>query len=131
VSLYDRARLDSARILNSPQGFTVPVVLTSPTNVEYSLRGFFIDVNLDIDPQTGLPIVGRKAAITVSVYDANGEEQLVDENPADTAGRWLATFTNTVGETVTYSCAEKPMYDRTLGQITLLLKKRIVTEVGD
>ena len=125
MSLYDRARKDNAKILGSSRGFTVPVVLTSPTGVEYSTRCFFVDVSNDINPQTGLMVVSRRVAITVSLYDTDGVLVLT-ENPADTKGNWKATLTNIVGEEGTY-LVNDPMIDRTLGSITMTLK-RLKTE---
>jgi hypothetical protein len=122
VNLYDRARKDTARILGREAGFTVPAVFTSPAGVEYSVRGFFIDVNFDIDPTTGLPIVAHRVAFSVSRYDADGVDQFPGANPADTAGIWRCRFTNSVGESSTW-IVENPAHDRTLGHITMQLKK--------
>jgi len=122
VSLYDRARKDNARILGSPSGFSVPAVFTSPAGVEYPVYGFFIDVNFDIDPQTGLPVVARRVAFSVSRYDKDGVDQFPDANPADTAGTWRCRFTNSVGDESTW-IVEGLAHDRTLGHITMMLKK--------
>jgi len=128
VNLYDRARKANARILGTSSGFSVPVVFTSPTGVEYSVHGFFIDVNFDIDPQTGLPVVALRVAFSVSRYDKNGVDQFPTENPADTAGIWRCRFTNSVGEAATW-IVENPAHDRTLGNITMQLKKLIARSV--
>ena len=125
MSLYDRARKDNAKILGASRGFTVPVVLLSPTGNEYSTRCFFIDVSNDINPQTGMMVVGRRVAISVSLYDENGA-LLLTENPAETAGTWKATVTYN-GATETRLVTD-PMIDRTLGSITMTLK-RLKTEV--
>jgi len=121
MSLYDRARKDNARILNSDQGFTVPVVFTSPVGNVYPVRGFFIDTNLEINPQTGLPVIARHTAITVSLFDVDGVRQFVSENPADTAGVWKASFVNVMASSETFIVTD-PMIDRTIGQITMTLK---------
>lgn len=121
MSLYDRARKDNARILNSDQGFTVSVVFTSPVGNVYPVRGFFIDTNLEINPSTGLPVIARHTAMTVSVYDIDGVLQFITENPADTAGIWKATFTGISGASETFLVSD-PMFDRTIGQITMILK---------
>lgn len=125
MSLYDRARKDNAKILGASRGFTVPVILLSPTGNEYSTRCFFIDVSNDINPQTGMMVVGRRVAISVSLYDENGA-LLLTENPADNTGTWKATITYN-GTTETRLVTD-PMIDRTLGSITMTLK-RLKTEV--
>ena len=119
MSLYDRARNDNAKILGSSQGFTVPIVFTCPSLATISTRGFYIDVNLGIDSNTGLPIVSRRVAISVNKYAEDGiTDMFPSENPSDTAGTWKFSLTNSVGETKTY-IAEKPFYDRTLAQYTM------------
>jgi hypothetical protein len=128
VNLYDRARKDNARILGSSSGFSVPAIFISPTGVEYPAQGFFIDVNFDIDPQTGLPVVARRVAFSVSRYDKNGVDQFPTETPADTPGTWRCRFTNSVGEAATW-IVENPAHDRTLGNITMQLKKLIARSV--
>ena len=125
MSLYDRARKDNAKILGCSRGFTVPVILLSPTGNEYYTRCFFIDVSNDINPQTGMMVVGRRVAISVSLYDTDGNLVLT-ENPADNAGTWKATITYN-GTTETRIVTD-PMIDRTLGSITMTLK-RLKTEV--
>lgn len=122
MSLYDRARKDNARILGREAGFTVSAIFTSPTGVEYSVRGFFIDVNFDIDPQTGLPVVARRVAFSVSRYDEDGADQFPGANPADTAGTWRCRFANSVDAAETW-IVDSPAHDRTLGHITMQLKK--------
>ncbi len=124
MSLYDRARLDSARILNGEQGFTVPVVFLSPSGVEYNARCFFVAPSLDVDMTTGLSRVSPRIGITVSLYDAAGDPVFSTENPADTAGNWRFTLTDNAGRTKTY-IARDPMPDRTLGTITMTGKELV------
>ena len=123
MNLYERVRKDSARILSNPNGFTAPVVFTTPTGVEMDpVTWFFIDVNLDINPTTGLPIISRKVAGSVSIYGPDGEtSQFPFGNPAETAGRWKVRFTNTVGQENEY-LVTNPIYDRTTGIITMTAK---------
>lgn len=118
MSLYDRARLDSARILTSEQGFSVPVVFLSPSGVSYSTRCFFISPSLALDMMTGLQSIRPRVGITFSLYDAGGVLLFPSENPADTAGTWRFTFTDTQGRTATYT-AHDLMPDRTFGLITV------------
>lgn len=128
MSLYDRARKDNAKILGRAQGFTVPVVFTSPTGSTINARCFYIDVNLDINPSTGMPIVSRRVAISVNKYAPDDTLQFPTENPVDTPGSWKFTFTNNDGATATY-IAEKPIYDRTLAQYTMIGMRFNSTEV--
>jgi hypothetical protein len=118
VSLYDRARLDSARILTSERGLTVPVSFLSPTGKIYNTRCFFVAPSLALDLTTGLQSIRPRVGITVSLYDETGDLLFDTENPADTSGTWRFTFTDTTGRTATYT-AYDPMPDRTFGLITM------------
>jgi predicted patatin/cPLA2 family phospholipase len=119
MSLYDRARIDNAKILGSSRGFIVPVTFIFPGNIIIATRCFYIDVNLGIDANTGLPIVSRRVAISANKYSEDGiTDMFPTVNPADTTGTIKFILTNNVGETKTY-IAEKPFYDRTLAQYTM------------
>jgi len=128
MTLYDRVVKNTTRILTRADGFTVPVVFTSPAGVEYSTRGFFIDVSLDINPATGLPMVARKSAFSFSRYTSDNTDLFPTENPADTAGTWKATFSNSLGESQEWAI-ESVMPDRTLGMYTVLLKRKVTRTV--
>ncbi len=130
MNLYERARKDIARILSNPNGFTAPVVFTTPAGIVMDpVTWFFIDVNLDINPTTGMPMIARKVAGSVSLYAPDGEtSQFPDGNPADTKGKWKAKFTNGIGQEKEY-LVSNPIFDRTTGMITMTLEvytKRVI-----
>lgn len=130
MNLYERARKDIARILSNPNGFSAPVVFTTPSGVEMEpVTWFFIDVNLDINPSTGLPIVARKVAGSVSMYAPDGvTSQFPLGNPVETAGKWKLKFTNGIAQEKEY-IVENPIFDRTTGMITMIGKtftKRVI-----
>ena len=130
MNLYERARKDIARILSNPNGFSAPVVFTTPAGVEMEpVTWFFIDVNLDINPSTGLPVVARKVAGSVSLYAPDGiTSQFPHGNPAETAGKWKLKFTNGIAQEKEY-IVENPIFDRTTGMITMIGKiymKRVI-----
>ena len=130
MNLYERARKDTARILSNQNGFTASVVFTTPAGIVMDpVAWFFIDVNLDINPTTGMPIISRKVAGSVSLYAPDGEtNQFPDGNPAETKGKWKAKFTNGVGQEKEY-LVSNPIFDRTTGMITMTLEvytKRVI-----
>jgi hypothetical protein len=130
MNLYERARKDIARILSNPNGFSAPVVFTTPSGVEMDpVTWFFIDVNLDINPSTGMPVVARKVAGSVSLYAPDGvTSQFPLGNPVETAGKWKLKFTNGVESEKEYFI-NKPIYDRTTGMITMtaeMFTKRLI-----
>jgi hypothetical protein len=136
MNLYERSRKDIARILSNPNGFSAPVVFITPSGVEMSpVTWFFIDVNLDINPSTGMPMVARKVAGSVSLYGPDGvTSQFPLGNPVETSGKWKLKFTNGVGVEKEYFI-NKPIYDRTTGMMTMTAeaytKRTIPAPVGD
>ena len=116
--LYARAKADNRRILN--RGFHRSITLTSPAGAIQTVEAFSIDVNLDVDLQSGLPIQGRKIAASVHLSD------LTIGDPTD-GGLWRASIANSLGQTVT-GIIESPDADRTLGMITFVIK--LVRAVG-
>jgi hypothetical protein len=113
-SLYARAKADNKRILN--QGFSADMTITNPaTGEQQTVKGFYIDVPLDINPQSGLPVHARRIACSIHLAD------LTIGNPAEVAGDWRNSFVNNVGETVS-GVMETLDLDRTLGMLTFTVK---------
>ena len=122
--MYDRARSDNARILSSSSGFSVPVVFHSATGVDYTTRAFFIDVSLDVNPQTGLAAIGRRCALTTSYKNENGNTVI-----GETIGAgWTVTITAPDGTSAKWKIAD-PMPDRTFGSVTMTVKRITETVV--
>ena len=117
MSLYDRARQDNSRILGT--GFSIPVVFTDPSGIECPVNAFFRDVDFALDAN-GFPMIAHSISISVNLLAPDGTVQFTNAHkPAD---GWLVSFTYNglafVGEVI------KPMFDRTLGMITMNAQKR-------
>jgi len=114
LSLYERAKADNRRILNT--GFHVTATFTNPaTGQTQTAEMFYIDAPLDINPQTGMPIRARKIGCHVHLAD------ITIGNPVEVAGDWRVSFVNNTGETVA-GVMETLDLDRTLGMLTFSVK---------
>lgn len=111
----ERILADNKEILNS-RGLTAEMTFTAPNGSTQALDGTYTDVSLGINPETGLPIIGRKISISAHLPD------FTTYNPADTAGNWKVSFVNNIGETIT-GYLKNIMPDRTLGMVTATVEK--------
>ena len=110
---YDHLRQDTARILGT--NFTLAVVFTSPTGVEYSTSGFFSDIGMTFDAN-GFPTPGRRVTMTVSTTTPAGVAVFTESNWPKGDG-WRITFT--YNGTSFYGEVLNAMLDRVTGCITL------------
>jgi len=85
MSLYDTARDDNENILGDPEGYTVPVILTSPPievngipantvfgtldplDYDNQIRAFVSDHHTQVNLETGVPQEGLNAKATLSL----------------------------------------------------------------
>ena len=112
MTLYDRARADNARILGS--GFTLPVIFTDTTGLEFPADAFFKDTEFDID-MNGQPVAARKISISVNLESASGTVQFTHAHRPNRGWRVAFTYNGLAftGEVIL------AMFDRTLGMITM------------
>lgn len=62
MNLRELAAIDHAAILGDvAQGFAIPLTITNPAGVQLALAGFASDVGEVVDPESGIPIIGRRA----------------------------------------------------------------------
>jgi hypothetical protein len=103
------AGVTSATVLDT----TTPGADKDP-DVVYDLKGQYHRIGVEIDPETGLIVAGKKSAVTVraSRFPAN---DLPDEG-------WLVESVDIIGTTVKARVAYV-MPDLTAGRITAILKK--------
>lgn len=113
MDYYARVKEANKQILNKK--FTAPVTFTSPSGETQVVNCFYIDVGMDVNPSTGMPVRARKVALSAHIDD------FTIGNPAETAGTWRASFTNNVDDE-REGTIEDPVADRTLGMVTMVLK---------
>lgn len=117
MNLYDRARQDNSRILGT--GFTIPVVFTDPSGVECPASAFFKDTEFSLD-MTGQPVAARSISLSVNILAADGTVQFTHAHRPKEGWRVEFTYNGLAfaGEVI------RPMFDRTLGMITMNVQAR-------
>jgi len=116
LNLYQKVKADNKRILNN--GFVMPGILNNnnvPGSQSQTINVFFNDVSFGLNPETGLPIVGRKVSVSLHLDDIT-----IYQTDSNYEG-WVLTFTNNQGQSVK-GVFINPMPDRTLGMLTTSLR---------
>jgi len=124
MSLRTQAEADLASTLEASQDFGFPIVLTDPSgNVSNGLMASAGDIGASIDPDTGMPVSGRRALLTVrmATLTAQGFTTLPEGVQAATASPWIVAFAGPSSGTQLYK-VKRSMPDRTLGIVTMDLE---------
>lgn len=96
------------------------LTLTNPAGVSASLRGQINDIGFVIDPETGMPVVGRNINATLRISSIKAKGLEIPTGVYDTnAIPWRLEFTNGV---IVRTKVISPMPDRILGMIGLKLE---------
>lgn len=107
--------------LNSLSGFATSISLTPPQGSPVALKGFWNDIGLTIDPETGVAVRGRRASVAVPIKDLEAANLPIPENVASNRERpWLVTWTPTTGQAQTMKVVDA-IPDK-LGIVVLLLE---------
>ncbi len=70
MSLIERLQKDSQRIMNSSRyGFGQAIILTEPSGIAHTLKGIVSIIHNLIDPDTGQPVSGFLATVSLNVLD--------------------------------------------------------------
>lgn len=122
MGIREQAAADFRHIVEDEvTGFGWPVTIVSPAGVATEFRGLSTDVSTTIDPETGIPVVGRRASVAVSraaLRAANVAPRQVSNEDADP---WVVRFADSAGVTRTYKVIET-LPDRTLDALVLILE---------
>lgn len=118
--LRDLAERDLRAILHDKAGFSWPLHLRNPEGADLALCGFSNDVEQTIDRDTGLPIVGREAHVTIAMRDVLdfGEPQGINNA---TRKPWVVIFDDILGRSQTFK-VKQALPDRALGVIVCFLE---------
>lgn len=111
--MYDRMRQDTARILGT--GFTLAVVFTSPTGIEYQTNAFFSDIGMGFDAN-GMPTPERRIALSAACVLADGTV-VFNESTWPKGDGWRVAFT--YNGVAFYGEVLNAMLDRSMGCVTL------------
>lgn len=104
MSLLDRMRKDSQRIMNSARcGFSTAITLTDPSGVGYPFNSIIAVIHNLVDPDTGQPVSGFLATASINTLDllALGLE-IPEGEMSESARPWTITETNIQNVVVTY-----------------------------
>ena len=123
MSLRLQAEADLAQTLENALDFGWPVIITNPAGDSGNLNCQTVDIGLTIDPDTGTPISGRLAHVTmrISTLVSEGFADLPKAVSNTSAKPWLVTFDDINGNTYTYK-VKQSMPDRNLGVVTCILE---------
>jgi hypothetical protein len=91
------------------------VILTSPLDVEYQVKGTVFRTDVIVDPATGIKIHEPRTAVSVHLDDLP-----VELTPEDFQ-EWFVKTTDITGEEIEGKVAS-PAFDRTLGFVNFILE---------
>lgn len=119
MGLREQAALDARAILeDASSGFGWAFTLTSPAGVTTGHVGFTSDVAMNIDPETGIAVTGRKASVAVALGSLTVLPEAVSERERKP---WRVTFASPNGSIGTWKVVEV-LPDRAVGIVVLLLE---------
>lgn len=115
MNLRDQAELDNSFLVeDSVSGFGSAIKLTDLQGVVYNVTGIYNRIGVDIDPETGLLVAGKKSTITVRASNFSA-----DNLPND---GWTVETLDIMGKMVNARISFV-MPDLTAGRITAILKR--------
>lgn len=113
MNIRQQAELDLSFTLEDLiNGFGTLITLTNKSAQQQIVNGQSHRIGTDFDPQTGIPVVGNRAAITVRL------SALTIGIPEE---GWSISFNDQAGNTITGK-ANKVMNDNTLGVSSIILR---------
>ena len=122
MSLRQQANADMIAIVESVTDFGWPITVTSPAGVSLAMVGLSTDIGVTMDPQTGMPISGRKASVALAIASLIAGGLDIPRGIADrTSKPWRVTFADIGGTSHTFKVVESAP-DRAAGLVTLLLE---------
>lgn len=123
MSLRETAAADLLAILQDvSSGFGWPIAITNPEGVTVTLVGFSTDVGQTIDPETGVPVSGRRASVAIPIATLTALGMGLPRAIADASSKpWVVRFTDVHGTPQTFKVQEG-MPDRVLGVVTCMLE---------
>lgn len=124
MSLLDRVQKDAQRIMNSEKfGFSTPLVLTEPNGTTHDLKGIVSVIYNLIDPDTGQPVSGFLATVSLNKLDLLDAGIDIPVGEMDTNSRPWAVETTLVGGETILTKVVRSSPDKTNGNILIDLGK--------
>lgn len=123
MSLRQQARADMLAIVGSVEDFAWPITVTSPAGVSLSMTGLSTDIGTTLDPQTGLPVSGRRASVALAIASLREGGLDIPHGIYDkTSKPWLVTFADIEGESMAWKVVQTHP-DRAMGLVTCIVER--------
>lgn len=120
MSLIDRVQRDAQRIMNSEKfGFSTPLVLTEPDGTTHDLKGIVSVIHNLIDPDTGQPVSGFLATVSLNALDLQDGGIALPEGEMDSDLRPWTVETTVVGGATLLTKVVRVAPDETNGNILI------------
>lgn len=102
MSLIDRVQRDAQRIMNSERfGFSNSITLTEPNGTTHGLKGILQIIHNLIDPDTGQPVSGFLATVSLNALDLQAGSIDIPFGEMSTSARpWTVESVNVLGNTI-------------------------------
>lgn len=120
MNLLQRAKNDLNKILSSD--FAQEIEIKSPAGIIYNATGNYMQVALDIDPETGTPVSGSRASVSIPL------EQFVNlqiEIPKRILGNdqkpWIIKTVDSLGISRSYTVVDS-LPDQMIQNLVLILE---------
>lgn len=112
MNLSELAESDNSFLVeDDTMGFADTLIFRSPEGAEYTVKGLYNSVGVDIDPETGALVPGTKVAVTARLSS-------LPELPDD---KWKVEVQRG-GVTICTGYVTHALPDRTAGRVTCLLR---------
>lgn len=118
-----RALAESDLVTTLESDFGVTVTVTDPNGQCAEVQGQSSDIGVSIDPDTGVPISGRRAHVTLRLASlvAAGFDDIPQHVTSADGHPWRIEFTDSAGVAHVFAIRHS-WPDRSLGIVTLLLE---------
>ncbi len=123
MSLRQQANADLIGIVGSVSDFGWPITVTSPAGVELAMVGLSTDIGTTLDPETSLPVSGRRASVALAIATLTAGGMTLPEGVYDKNSKpWLVTFADISGTVMTFKVIQTHP-DRAIGLITCIVER--------
>lgn len=120
MGLRARAAADTKTILENTEDAGWELTITNPDGDSVNVVGHTNDIGLTIDPETGIPVVGRTASASVCISSVQPVIGMPTGVHLSTSKPWLVATTDINGNALSYKI-EQVHVDRTIDVMVLIL----------
>lgn len=125
MSLRLQAAADMLGIVESTSDFGWSITVTSPAGVELAMTGLSTDIGTTLDPETGLPVSGRRASVALAMASLTEGGLALPEGVYDKSSKpWLVRFADIGGTSMSFKVIQTHP-DRAIGLITCIVERYV------